>query len=197
MNLQQLIANKKLILTDVDGVLLNWEKSFHDWMIQRGYLANDIDYHYDLHTRYNMQKDDMKEHILEYNASAWMCCLPPLRDAVEGVSTLASQGYRFGAITSLSTDPYATKLRDHNLRQLFGDVWEFIICLDTGADKDNALLPYKNSGLYWIEDKVENSVLGANLGLNSLLMRHSYNSTFIHDNVKIVDNWAQIIDVIS
>jgi hypothetical protein len=197
MNIQELIASKKLILTDVDGVLLDWENSFHDWMRTRGYIGNDVNYHYDLHVHYNMQKDEIKEHIVEYNASAWMCCLPPIRDAVEGVKTLSDMGFRFGAITSLSSDPYAAKLRDRNLRELFGDVWEFIICLDTGADKDKSLAPYKGSGLYWIEDKVENSALGADLGLNSLLMRHSYNSTFVHEGVKSVDNWAQIVEIIS
>jgi FMN phosphatase YigB (HAD superfamily) len=27
----------KKILTDCDGVLLDWETAFHDWMVNKGY----------------------------------------------------------------------------------------------------------------------------------------------------------------
>ena len=50
-----------------------------------------------------------------------------------------------------------------------------LVCLDTGADKDDALERYRDSGLYWIEDKVQNANLGATLGLNSILIEHSHN----------------------
>ena len=42
-----------------------------------------------------------------------------------------------------------------------------VTCLDTGADKDEAFAPYKDSGMYWIEDKTANAVLGADMGLNN------------------------------
>ena len=35
-------SNSRIILTDVDGVLLEWEKHFTDWMLQRSYY-NDHD----------------------------------------------------------------------------------------------------------------------------------------------------------
>jgi len=96
----------------------------------------------------------------------------------------------------LSLDPYAGKLREENLKKQFGDVFEFVQCLDTGADKDEALLPYKDSGLYWIEDKPENAKLGADFGLNTFMLRHEHNATFHYDGVKNVDNWAQIVNSI-
>jgi len=80
---------------------------------------------------------------------------------------------------------------------VFGDVFDFVICIDTGADKDNELLPFKDSGLFWIEDKPENAKLGADLGLKSLLVRHPHNANFTYDGVKMVDNWAQIVNTIS
>ena len=89
------------------------------------------------------------------------------KDAVWGVEQLASKGYTFGAITSLSEDVYAGKMREYNPKQLFGDVFDFVTCIDTGADKDEALLSYKDSGLYWLEDKSENAKLGADLGLKT------------------------------
>lgn len=187
----------KLILTDVDGVLLNWENAFHEWMESKGFVAQEGQYSYDMHVRFGMQKHHVKELIREFNECAWMCCLNPFKDAVEGVYALAAKGYRFGAITSLSLDPYAAKLREQNLMMHFGDVFDFVVCLDTGADKDEALAPYKDSGLYWIEDKPENAALGAKLGLKTLLVKHQHNADFVCDGVKSVDNWAQIVEIIS
>lgn len=187
----------KLILTDVDGVLLDWETAFHDWMSAKGFVADKTQYTYDMHVRFGMQKHKVKELIREFNESAWICCLNPLRDAVEGIAALVEKGYRFGAITSLSNDPYAAKLREQNLKTVFGDVFDFVTCIDTGADKDEALAPFKDSGLYWIEDKPENAALGADLGLVSLLVTHKHNDGFVYDGVKSVDNWAQIVEIIS
>jgi FMN phosphatase YigB (HAD superfamily) len=186
----------KLILTDVDGVLLNWEDAFHDWMEAKGFERNNIAT-YDMHIVYNKEKAHIKALIREFNESAWICCLKPLRDAVDGVFALYSKGYRFGAITSLSNDPFAAKLREQNLREVFGDVFDFVTCIDTGADKDEALLPFKDSGMFWIEDKPENAKLGADFGLKSLLVRHPHNANFAYDGVKMVDNWAQIVNTIS
>jgi FMN phosphatase YigB (HAD superfamily) len=186
----------KLILTDVDGVLLDWESAFHDWMESQGFERNGIAT-YDMHVAYGQKKAHIKALIREFNNSAWMCCLKPLRDSVEGVAALAAKGYRFGAITSLSLDPYAAKLREQNLKEAFGDVFDFVICLDTGADKDEELAKFKDSGLFWIEDKPANAELGANLGLKSLLVRHDHNADFEYDGVEVVDNWAQIISIIS
>lgn len=188
--------SEKLILTDVDGVLLDWEVAFHDWMESKGFVKNDI-ITYDMHIVYGQKKEHIKALVREFNTSAWMCCLQPLRDAVEGVAALVEKGYRFGAITSLSLDPYAAKLREENLRNVFGDVFDFVQCLDTGADKDEALAPWKDSGLFWLEDKPENAALGAELGLQSIIIKHHHNSDFEHEGVKSVDNWAQIVEIIS
>ena len=98
-----------------------------------------------------------------------------LRDARSGVAKLIEAGYDFHVITSLSLDKYAKKARVKNLQNIFGkDVFtnKNVTCLDTGADKDEALAPYKDSGMYWIEDKTANAVLGADMGLNTLLVNH-------------------------
>ena len=34
-------TSNRIILTDVDGVLLEWENHFSEWMINRSYYIND------------------------------------------------------------------------------------------------------------------------------------------------------------
>ena len=125
--------------------------------------------------------------------------LPALRDARSGVATLVDNGYTFICITSLSLDAYAKKARVKNLQNIFGkDVFtaKNVICLDTGADKDEALAEYKDSGLYWIEDKTENGVLGSDMGLNTLLINHGHNQDCEDSRITRVANWAEISNIV-
>lgn len=186
----------KRILTDADGVLFNWEEAFHTWMNERGYNKV-VHGTYDLAVAYNIHTDYKHDVVREFNASAWMCCLPVLRDARSGVARLVEAGYTFDVITSLSLDPYAKQLRQQNLDSSFGKTpWNSLTCLDTGADKDAALEPYRNSGMVWIEDKWENAVLGADLGLQSIIITHDHNKQ--HDDPRItrVQTWNEIADLI-
>jgi hypothetical protein len=107
-------------------------------------------------------------------------------------------GYVFHCITSLSLDANAGKLREMNLRKLFGKTaFERIVCLDTGADKHEALSEYRDSGLWWIEDKPENAEVGLDLGLRSMLMEHGHNMTHQNQQISTVKNWREAYDIIT
>lgn len=189
----------KVILTDVDGVLLNWEYAFKVWIERHGYKLREDVMEYDVADRYGITKEKSKELVRFFNESAAIGFLPPLRDAMYYVDLLhRKHGYVFHAITSLSTDPSAGKLRTENLSKLFGEtVFEKVLCIDTGADKDEALLPYKDSGLFWIEDKVENAELGNAFGLSSILMEHGHNMNHNNPDIPIVKNWKEIYEIIT
>jgi hypothetical protein len=86
-----------------------------------------------------------------------------------------------------------------NLEKLFGETaFEELVCLDTGADKDEALKPYKDSGLYWIEDKLSNAVTGLDLGLKPILIEHGFNMLDdIPKGMTKVVNWKEIYNHIT
>lgn len=186
----------KKILTDCDGVLLDWETPFHQWMKQKGYsqVKSGI---YNLAEMYAIDASEKHDVVREFNESAWMCCLPALRDARSGVLKLAEAGYTFDVITSLSLDPYAKRLRQLNLDMHFGkDPWDNLICLDTGADKDDALAEYKDSGLWWIEDKPENCDAGLRAGLRPILIDHAHNRFYENSQVVRVKTWGELCEVV-
>lgn len=185
---------KKLILTDCDGVLLNWEFAFECWMEKHGHAPTRTDV-YDMEIRYGMDRPTMKKYIRQFNESAAIGFLPPQRDAMQYVRKLHEEhGFVFRVITSLSLDPYAQRLRVKNLEKLFGSAIDSVICLDTGADKDEALEPYRDSGLFWIEDKVENAQVGADLGLQAILVEHEHNMDI--DDIPLAKNWKEIHDIV-
>jgi len=133
---------KKLILTDCDGVCLDWEWAFNVWMGEHGFEeVTGSKLNYDMSIRYGIPREQVVNLIRFFNESAAIGFLPSHRDAMYYIKRLHEEhGYRFHAITSLSLDPNAQNLREMNLRKLFGNTaFERIVCLDTGAHKDDAL----------------------------------------------------------
>lgn len=172
---------EKVILTDCDGVLLDWEYSFSQWMHSKGYKAvEDYKDIYKINERYDMSREESKPLVRHFNESAWMESLPPLRDAVKYVRLLHEQhGYVFHCITSMSDDEKAIELRRRNLDNVFGKgIFEVLTSLDCGEDKDAALNEYRDSECWWIEDKPENVELGCRLNLRSILLDHRYNREY-------------------
>jgi hypothetical protein len=191
---------KKLILTDVDGVLCDWEWAFNVWMQEHGFEeVPGSKLNYDMSMRYGIPKEQVKKLIRLFNESAAIGFLPALRDAMYYVKRLHEEhGFRFHCITSLSLDPNAQKLREMNLNKLFGtSAFERIVCLDTGADKEEALQEYEGTGCYWLEDKPENAIAGYNVGLRSLLVEHGHNMHHYHEGITIVKNWKEIYQLIT
>ena len=193
--------NDKVILTDADGVLLNWEYAFCCYLEQRGYTQiENGNWEYDIAKRFGISRNEAIKNVKIFNESAAMGFLPALRDAMYYVKRLHEEhGYVFRCITSMSLDPNAYKLRKMNLEKLFGEnTIDQLVCLDTGADKDEALEPYRNSGLYWIEDKLSNAQLGLDLGLKSILIEHGFNMyDDIPEGMQKVVNWKEIYEILT
>lgn len=190
----------KIILTDVDGVLLDWEYSFDVYLGTHGFnKVEGGNLKYDIGKRYGIDRDQGKKLIKIFNESAHIGFLPPLRDAMYYVKRLHEEhGFVFHAITSLSSNPDAQELRKMNLRKLFGETaFEKFVILETGADKDEALESYRDSGLWWIEDKITNCQVGAELGLRPLLVEHGHNMDYEDPRVPRVRNWKEIYSIVT
>ena len=55
---------------------------------------------------------------------------------------------------------------------------------------------YKNSKMWWIEDKVENAVAGANAGLKPIVMEHGFNMDANH-GYHVAKNWEDIYNIVT
>tara|TARA_B110000091_G_C13603474_1_gene385688 strand:- start:18 stop:617 length:600 start_codon:yes stop_codon:yes gene_type:complete len=183
----------KVILTDADGVLLNWGYAFDVWMLERGYKAA-YPLEYDIAKIYDIPRVLSKKFVREFNESAHMGFVPPLRDAMQYVRKLHEEhGYVFHLITSMSKDENAQKLRTMNIKKLFGETaFVKFIYLDTGADKDEVLAQYKGTGYTWVEDKVENAIAGDKQGLDSIVMEHGYNMD--NQDYPLMKNWKDVYE---
>jgi len=191
----------KLILTDVDGVLLDWENHFHAWMHSQGHQrAHNVSSYWQEAHYPGLAADEAKKAVYHFNTSAWMIGVPSFKDARSGVARLVDEGYRFRAITAMGTDPYSLQVRKINLEHIFGyGTFEKVIATDMydPNSKYANLYEYYGQSIPWIEDKPENAQLGHDLGLDSYLLRHPHNEGYkIDPGITCVDNWSQICDFI-
>ena len=191
--------SNRIILTDVDGVLLQWEKHFSEWMSARGFtLKPGAHKKYSMIERYGISKLVKESLIQEFNRSAWMGTQEPMPDSQTWVKLLHAEGWTFIPITSQTMDIPAQQLRKKRLQELFGGtVFSNFFILDTGDHKDSALAEFHGTGLYWIEDKWTNAKKGLNYGLKPLLYNHSYNQGLYDKRITRVNNWKHIYEIIN
>lgn len=191
---------EKIILTDCDGVLLNWNSEFDRFMADMGFprLPN-TQSDYGISTRHGISHRQADEFVREFNESRRIADLKPFADSVENVAILANLGFRFIVVTSLSDHPDSQEYRARNLKDVFGDVFSGIHCLELGANKATALLSWEESGFFWIEDHMRQAEAGHEAGLRPILINHPYNhhySTDLFPKVSFETPWAEIVKIV-
>ncbi len=185
----------KVILTDCDGVLLDWEYHFYKWVWE----THGLEQKQSIYSVAKALEIPWKESALlikEFNESEMMKKLSPLRDAVKYVRKLHEEhGYIFHIITSQSDDPTAQDYRKENLFNVFGDVFDGFTILKTGQNKDKVLAKWEGTECFWIEDKVANLEMGEVAGLEGILMDHHWNKDCV--DFKRVKTWKEIYNIIT
>ena len=199
-------TSNRIILTDVDGVLLEWENHFTKWMITRGHkLKEDYKSEYDMGKRFifysNVFNEDpnyIKLAIREFNKSAWMATQPPMPESQTWVKLLHAEGWTFIPISSQTSDIPAQEIRKRRLEELFGEYafYNFHI-LETGQEKDDVLAEFHGTNLWWIEDKWTNALAGLKYGLKPLFIDHPYNREYSHPDITRVNNWRDIHKIVT
>jgi hypothetical protein len=187
----------KRILTDCDGVLLDWQFAFDVWMSEHGYeLIAGTEKLYLQTLRYGITDNEALDCIKAFNESGAVGFLPARGDSVEYVTKLAREGWRFEVISSLHIDKYAQKLRAKNLIHIFGDIFDKIdASLDFTQGKEEYLRThYEDSGLHWVEDSATHAEAGIRVGLKSIIMDHEYNRHYAGVRA---NSWEEIYRIIN
>jgi len=194
------MKKEKIILTDADGCLINWNKGFDKFMLSRGFpRVFNSDSDYSIALRHGISVHQALESVKEFNNSRFIEKLEPFADSVEYVLKLANHGFKFIVVTSISSHPDAHEYRTINLHDLFGDVFEEINCIEMGASKANILTRWADTEYFWIEDHMRQAEAGFEVGLKSILISHPYNSHYTTDlfpTVSYETPWEEIYNII-
>jgi len=190
----------KHILTDADGVLVFWVKGFEKFMESRGYeVIPGTSHEYKMTDRYNIDWDTAGALIKEFSESPLIAELEPFGDSLKYVAKLVEKGFRFTVVTSLSSHPDAKKHRTQNLHNLFGNIFDEIVCIEMGASKHEVLKRWAASNYFWIEDHMRQAEAGYEAGLRPILIAQPYNSHYATDLFPTVSNekpWEEIYGMI-
>ena len=190
------MKKEKIILTDADGVLVNWIKGFESFVSAKGFpqLPN-MEHEYSIAARHATSEKQAIEFVTEFNESRFIAKLDAFADSVEYVTQLANLGFKFIVVTSISNHPDAEENRRTNLVNLFGDVFDEINCIEMGASKANILTRWADTGYFWIEDHMRQAEAGHEVGLKTVLISHPYNDHYQTDlfpKVSFTNPWEEI-----
>ena len=189
---------EKVIVTDVDNVLLDWEYAFDVYANSHGFYKDPtVKPTFALAPMYRLRDEHIFEIIKQFSESAAIGFLPAVRDAYQWVRKLGDEGWRFHAVSSVSGDPYVRELRTRNLEKLFGPIFEHVECFPIGASKKTYLeANFKDSGYFWIEDNERNAEDGHDIGMKALLVAHGYNRGYTGPVPRVM-HWEEIYNVIA
>ena len=188
--------NDKLILTDCDGVLLDWEYHFYKWLKEtEGYER--LGPEYNIGKAIGVAQKTGAKFVNLFNRSEYMKTLSPMRDAIKYVRKLHEEhGYIFHVITSQTNCRLAQEYRKENLRNVFGDVFDGFTILNTGEDKAEALKKWEGTECFWIEDKAANIKMGNDVGLRGILIDHNWNRTCTYECER-ARKWKDVYNIIT
>jgi len=184
---------KKLILTDIDGVVLDWLSGFITFLEKKGVKVKpDVE-----QMMWNLSEwiecDNVDALVLEFNSSEGFKTLMPYEDAEWFMPKLANL-YEFVAITSCSDTEEAINSRKTNLYSVFGNFFKEIHCLPLQADKTPYLEKYKDA--IWIEDVHINAVKGQRAGHETFLITRPWNKDHEWPEIYRVNGWAEIYETL-
>lgn len=191
----------KIVLTDCDGVLLNWIGAFEQFMFDRGYTrVPNTEHDYGIDSRFGIDHKTAHSLIEEFNNSDRIANLDVFADSLEYVTKLSKLGFRFIIVTSISNSASAREKRIHNVESIFGKVFDEIHCIGTNESKSYILENlWGGSDLFWIEDHPRQALSGHEAGLRTVLIDHPYNSHFQTDlfpRVSYQHPWKEIYSMI-
>ena len=189
---------KKIILSDCDGCLVNWNEKFCEFMASKGHpRIPNTEHEYNISSRHNISTKLAMECVKEFNEGAIIEHLNPFADSVKYVNKFAQLGFRFIIVTSIGAHPGAKERRTKNLQNIFGDVFDEIHCIEQGASKANILMNWADTGYFWIEDHMRQAEAGHEAGLKTILISHPYNSHYKTDlfpTVSYEHPWKEIYE---
>jgi hypothetical protein len=184
----------KVILTDIDGVVFDWHKTFVEWMELQGYESTGVAHHInDIHLEFGIDYNESVIKKEEFNTNMIASTLEPYAGADIWINKLYEEGYRFIGITSFSDKPIAQYYRYVNLEDHFPtDCFGSMIFLSPGEQERETLEQFHGTNLCYVDDRIYNVNSALRLGLKPVLMSHEYNVHFNRQGVFVAKDWEKL-----
>lgn len=186
--------SKLTLLTDLDGVSLNWLDGFCRYM-------ENVQGHQAIHQspeNFSMidifpELEKPYVHITDYHHSEFYRDIKPYTGSIDGYETLRDMGVEIIAITSCGEEKKVQDYRMGHIDKYFGHVIDDAILLPLGVSKEEALSKFDNS--VFIDDQMINAIAGAKTNHDSFIWDMSYNKKEEQPlDVKRAYNWDCLVE---
>ena len=184
----------KVIITDVDGCILNWNRSFLEY-IKSLDIKPKKDFHscWDLEEWLGLSTNEVDNLAKDFNTTKNFTNLKSDYKSDVYIPLLHGMGYDFIAITACGSSDITTKYRTINLNNLFPGIFKEIFCCDHNYEK-NSILENLPKSKYWVEDHYHNCKFGNEYDHRCFLMNHPHNNHIVDDTVTMVNDWEDIYE---
>lgn len=189
--------DKRVVLCDVDGVLLDWTSRLPYFLKQKGLpiekaiFLHARDEYFSLAEIADVSEEEGAALNKEYSHSKFMRYLQPYRDACLWVNLL-KQKYDFVAVTAIGTEENVLEMRRENLEFWFPGAFSEVIGVNYGETKLNALVKYDPT--VFIDDSPKYIKEGLLAGHTCIRMIRD--SRACQDPSLTARNWAEVSNLL-
>jgi len=183
----------KIFPVDIDGCCLDFTTGIIDFV-----KNNSLQYNIDpSDEKFGLKSEkEISKLVNLFNQSVEFSELKPFQDTLEFMTKISKEfNYKFVAVTTCLGNEITKKLREKNIKNVFGDLFEDVICLPIGTSKLKTLQQFNPS--FYVDDKLKHVNDSYSLGYISFYMQQPYNIN-IKSKKEIVDvyNWKEIYEKI-
>lgn len=190
---------------DCDGVLLDWETGFREWLAKAHpeyVLKTKFPDNWDLQYWIGCDKEKAAFLITKFNHSEAFGNLRAMPYAQRVIYEISTMGHPIFVVTSCSGDKEVLSRRRHNLAMEFGSSFENVICLPLGMSKMDTLKAFHTvfGSCVWIEDNYQNAAHGFAAGHQSHFLHRPHNISYqmLRDrDGKDINHLEKLIDLVS
>jgi len=182
-----------VVITDLDGTLADWRRSFGAFLADKGYqfddssstLTMDVDMNLG-YTEYNALKE-------EFESSGGYCTLEPYTDGIAFVNVMSSLHQAY--VIAITARPV------HRHKRIWNDTWIWMSTNRMSADQlimgseSRVVLAtslMKTNKVILLEDNPELMLRAASSGVTVISRRHGYNKDITHPNIHLVNDFSEI-----
>lgn len=191
--------NKKILITDVDFVLLDWVVGLKPFLDEKGIDSEHLDqyrgstYYPSLSELFFNDNEDQNVKLMkEFNNSSWIEHLPIFQDDSRRHLEKISKKVDIVAVTCLGDGKEQKLMRTNNLIQHYKDAIKDVICIPVRTSKAPTFANLKNNNdiLFYIDDRENHLAEAKSCGIDTLLFKR--NEDHAPTESKVVNCWSEI-----
>ncbi len=183
----------KILYTDIDLTVLDFNGPFEDYLIERGVdipAPGHLEGHCRLSEAIDVSVEEEAMFVADFFRSDFYYRLPALEDAAEAVQRLYSDGWSFVAISACPDEKSVLEGRKTNLEAALGIPFRAVHSTGINGCKREVLSNFAPS--VWVEDHYLNAVSGHQLGYQTFLIDQKHNRHHVAPMPR-VNSWKEIV----